>query len=370
MGGTTQETSKTSNTNQSASGSTSANTSGTQSANTSSSQSQTQALTPWAGTADLLGDLLGKLGGIPTGLTSAEDAALRSLSGVAAAGNPYAPAIGGVATELLGGGPDRSGYFTDAYRQYGQALQPFASGAYVDPASNPFYSTVTDTIGTDVENRLKAMYAGSGRDPGGAGNYGYNLARGIAEGTAPVFQNQYNLERGRQLDAVTGMYGAGNTTGGLLSSLDQARLGNMQAGIGAADAANAAQMWGPQQMLAIEAQRRGIPLQTLAAQYGMVLPAAQAFGTQTGSGTSAGSSAGQSATSSAGTSTSHAVGTDTSQATQSTPFNPWSLAPLALAPFTGGTSLAGLGASALGGGLFSALSNGFLGGGNWLTNKR
>lgn len=370
MGGTTQEANKTTNTNQNTSGSTSANTSGTQRANTSSSQFQTQALAPWAGTADLLGSILGKLGGIPTGLTAAEDAALRSLSGVAAAGNPYAPAIGGVATELLGGGPDRSAYFTDAYRQYSQALQPFASGAYVDPPANPFYATVADTIGTDVENRLKAMYAGSGRDPSGAGNYGYNLARGIAEGTAPVFQNQYNLERGRQLDAITGVYGAGNTTGGLLSSLDQARLANKQAGIGAADAALNAQMWGPTQMMAIEAQRRGIPLQALAAQYGMVLPAAQAFGTQTGSGATAGSSAGRNATSSAGTSTSQTAGTDTSQTTQSTPFNPLSLLPLAFAPLTGGTSLAGLGASALGGGLFSSLSNGFLGGGNWLTGKK
>jgi hypothetical protein len=363
MGGTTQQTSKTTNTNQNASGTTSANTSGTQRASTGSSQVQTQALAPWAGTADLLDGILGRLGGIPTGLTEAEDAALRSLSGVAAGGNPYAGAIGGVATELLGGGPDRTPMINDAYRQYQRALQPFASGAYVDPSANPFYSTA-DTIGTDVENRLKAMYAGSGRDPAGAGNYGYNLARGIAEGTAPVLQNQYNLERGRQLDAITGMYGAGNTTGGLLSSLDRARLANMQAGIGAADSALSAQMWGPTQMLAIEAQRRGIPLQALAAQYGMVLPAAQAFGTQTGSGTTAGASAGQSATSSAGTSTGQTVGSDTSQTTQSTPFNPLSLLPYAFTAMPG-TSLAGMGASALGGGLFNLLSNGFMGPGSF-----
>jgi hypothetical protein len=364
MGGTTQQTSKTTNTNQNTSGSTSANTSGTQRASTSSSQVQTRALAPWAGTEDLLGSILGRLGDIPTGLTAAEDAALRSLSGLAAAGNPYAGAIGGAASELLGGGPDRTPMINDAYQQYQRALQPFASGAHVDPSANPFYSTVADTIGTDVENRLKGMYAGSGRDPAGAGNYGYNLARGIAEGTAPVFQNQYNLERGRQLDAITGMYGAGNTTGGLLSSLDRARLANMQAGIGAADAALNAQMWGPTQMLAVEAQRRGIPLQALAAQYGMVLPAAQAFGTQTGSGTSAGASSGQSASSSAGTSTSRSVGSDTSQTTQSTPFNPLSLLPYAFTAMPA-TSLAGMGASALGGGLFSLLSNGFMGPGSF-----
>ena len=94
------------------------------------------------------------------------------------------------------------------------------------------------------------------------------------------FQNEYNLSVAGQLGALNSLYGAGDTTAGLLSTLDQARLGNMKAGIGAADAAITAQIWGPTQMLAVEAQRRGIPLQTLAAQYGMVLPAAQAFATK------------------------------------------------------------------------------------------
>ena len=354
MGGTTKEQKTTS---------ASSNAFGQSSQSRQQQQGSTSSqLRPWDTTSELLTSILGQLGGIEAGPSPLETTALNLLSSSAARGNPYAGAIGGVATELLGGGPDRTGLVDSAYRQYQAALQPFAGGAYVDPSTNPFYATVTDTIGTDVENRLKAMYAGSGRDPSGAGNYGYNLARGIAEGTAPVFQNQYNLERGRQLDAITGLYGAGNTTGGLLSSLDRARLANMQAGIGAADAALGAEMWGPLQMLQVEAQRRGIPLQTLATEMGLVLPAAQAFGTRTGatSGTSAGSS------STSGTQ----QGTGQSTTTDSTPFNPWSLAPLAFAPLTGGTSLAGLGANALGGGLFSLLSNGFLGGGNWLTNKR
>jgi hypothetical protein len=59
----------------------------------------------------------------------------------------------------------------------------------------------------------------------------------------------------------------------------------MQAGIPAADAALTAQNWGPMQELAIEAQKRGIPLQMLAAQMGIALPAAQAFGATTGTGT-------------------------------------------------------------------------------------
>ncbi|HEY6994916.1 MAG TPA: tail fiber domain-containing protein [Xanthobacteraceae bacterium] len=367
MGGTTQEKNTISNTNQSTGGATSANTSGTQSGNTSSSQFQTQALTPWAGTADLLGSILGKLGGIPTGLTPTEDAALRSLSGLAAAGNPYAGAIGGAATELLGGGPDRTAMVDDAYAQYRAALQPFASGAYLDPSSNPALQPYLDTIRNDVATQVNGMFAGAGRDLSGLNQQ--TLARGIAQAEAPVLMDAYNRAMSDRVAAIDKLYGAGNTTGGLLSSLDRTRLANMQAGIGAADAALNAQMWGPTQMLAIEAQRRGIPLQALAAQYGMVLPAAQAFGTRTASGSSAGASTGQNATSSAGTSTSRSVGTDSSQTTQSTPFNPLSLLPYAFTALPG-TSLAGMGASALGGGLFSSLSNGFLGGGDWLTGKK
>ena len=41
--------------------------------------------------------------------------------------------------------------------------------------------------------------------------------------------------------------------------------------------------------------------------------------------------------------------TGTSTQTTSTPFNPLSLAPLALAPFTGGTSLLGMGVNLAGG---------------------
>ena len=279
---------------------------------------------------------------------------------MAAAGNPYAPAIGGVATGLLGGGPDRTGLVNDAYRQYQAALTPYARGDYLDPSSNPALKPYLDTIANDVSNRVNGLFAGAGRDLSGLNQQA--LARGIAQGQAPVLLDAYNQAQNQRVGAINSLYGAGGQTAGLLSGLDQARLSNQQAGIGAADSALRAQQWGPMQMLAIEAQRRGIPLQSLAAQYGMVLPAAQAFGTQTGSGSSAGSSM--------GTSTSHTAGTDTSQTTQSAPFNPWSLAPLAFMPLTGGASgfansLAGGALSSLGGGLFSSLSNGFMGPGSF-----
>ena len=66
---------------------------------------------------------------------------------------------------------------------------------------------------------------------------------------------------------------------------------------------------------------------------GLTLPAAQAFATTSSAGQSAGTgqSMSQGSTQTSGTST----GTKTTD--KETPFNPWSLAPLAFAPLTGGT---------------------------------
>ena len=141
MGGTTKEENKTSS-----------------SSSISGQQGQTtQQLTPWAGTSALLGRIFDQLNSAPTGLSSAETTALDTLAGKAAAGNPYAPAIGGVATELLGGGLDRTPMVNAAYDEYRRAIAPTAAGDYLDPNKNPFFSTVTNTIGNDVTNRLNAI---------------------------------------------------------------------------------------------------------------------------------------------------------------------------------------------------------------------
>ena len=340
MGGSTKETNTTTSQSQA-----------TRQATEQASQQATQhATTPWAATSGLLGNLLNQIGGLSPNLTEAESGALGQLSANASAGNPWASQIGGVANTLLaGGGPDRTPMVNGAYDQYRVALAPFARGDYVDPASDPALRSYLDVLKNDVSTQVNGMFAGAGRDLSGMNQQA--LARGITQAEAPVLLDAYNRALAGQRSAINSLYGAGGQTAGLLSNLDQARLANQQAGIGAADAALTAQNWGPTQQLAVEAQRRGIPLQTLAAQYGMVLPAAQAFATT--AGTSSGSSS--------GTTSGTSVGSGTQQKTESTPFNPWSLVPLALMPLTGGTSLAGGAASALGGGLFSSLTGGFMG---------
>jgi hypothetical protein len=292
---------------------------------------QTTGKTPWGPATGLLSGILGKLGGINPDLTGTESGALSGLLGNAGFLGQFTPQVSAYANQLLGGGTDRTGLVNDAYARYQAQLSPTAAGDHLDPNKNPWFSQVTQNIGNDVMNRVNAMYAGSGRDPAGAGSYGQTVGRGISEGTAPIFAQMYNTERGRQLDAIGGLYGAGGQTAGLLSNLDQLALANKGRGIDAARMAQAFSNDPHMQALAVEAQRRGIPLQTLAQIAGIGLPIGSAFGTT------------------------NTTGTETT--TQEQPFNPWSLAPLALMPFTGGMS--GLGGTALGGlgsGLFGALT--------------
>lgn len=252
----------------------------------SSTTSQTSQTTPYGPATAPLNSLIGQLGGINPGLSGTETGALNSLQANASAGNPYADQIGGVASGLLGGGPDRTGIVSDAYSQYQGALAPTARGDFVNPESNPQLQGYLSTIQNDVANRVNGMFAGAGRDFSGA--HTGTLARGIAQGTAPVLYDAYNQARGQQLGAQDKMFGAGGQTAGLLSGLDQAKFGNQLSGIGAAGAATDARNSPFMQTLAIEAQRRGIPTEAIKGLLGPLAGIAAAFGTNTGTGTQSG----------------------------------------------------------------------------------
>ena len=226
MGGSTKETNTTSSQSQAT----------RQATEQASQQATQQATTPWAATSGLLGNLLNQIGGLSPNLTEAESGALGQLSANASAGNPWASQIGGVANTLLaGGGPDRTPMVNGAYDQYRAALAPFARGDYVDPASDPALRSYLDVLKNDVSTQVNGMFAGAGRDLSGMNQQA--LARGITQAEAPVLLDAYNRALAGQRSAIDSLYGAGGQTAGLLSNLDQARLANQQAGIGAADAA-------------------------------------------------------------------------------------------------------------------------------------
>lgn len=218
---------------------------------------------PWAAAEPLLGGILGQLGGFlgNTGVTGAENNALSRLVSNTANANQYAPQINNLVGDLFSGGGAnaQSGNINQAYQDYQRRLNPTANGTQI--GQNSGLQPYLNTISNDVQNRVNGLFAGAGRDLSGLNQQ--TLARGIAEGTAPVIANQYNTDVANQRSAADALYGAGNTTAGLLTGLQQQALANRQTGVGLSptvynqtnDAQNA--------VLQAEAARRGIPVQAL-----------------------------------------------------------------------------------------------------------
>jgi hypothetical protein len=247
-------------------------------------QNQTSVTTPWAPAAGQVQGLLGQLGTVNTSLTPAEQQALGQLTSLGQQGNQFAPAIGTVANTLLygGGANNQAGLISKANAQYQQELNPYLQSSFLDPMNTPGFGAALSATNSDITNQINSQFAAAGRDLSGMNTQ--TLARGLSQGEGQLIANQYNQNVQNQLGAMGSSYNANNTTGGLLTGLNQQALMNEQAGVGVADAANAAQAYGPLLELQAQAQARGIPLQTLATEMGVALPAGQAFGTtnQTG----------------------------------------------------------------------------------------
>jgi hypothetical protein len=243
---------------------------------------------PWAptvsGLQDIIGGINSQFGNYQP--TSGENDALAQLMKNAQGGNPFTQQITGLANDLFKGGADHSGLVNRAYADYKKQAQPYLSQDYLDPYKNPAFQSYMDTTRNDIRNDVNGMFAGAGRDMSGM-NF-QTLARGITEGTAPIFANQYNQNVNTQRGMMDSLFNAGGQTAGLLSGLDQTRLGNRAAGVGMAGEAMNAQNYGPMAMLQAEAMKRGLPLSNLGQLSSLLLPIAGLGGTQKGTGSSVG----------------------------------------------------------------------------------
>jgi hypothetical protein len=249
---------------------------------TTGQQQTTQQTTPWAPGAGVIQGLLGQLQGLPVGLTGNETSALNQLNSLGQVGNPYASGIGNVANTLLlgGGANNQAGLINNAYQQYQKQLNPYLQSSFLNPMNTPGFGDALAATNADITNQINSQFAAAGRDMSGMNTQA--LARGLSQGEGQLIANQYNQNAQNQLGAMGSLYNAGNTTGGLLTGLNQAALDNMQAGIGAAGQATAAQQYGPLLQLQTAAQERGIPMQALAQEMGIALGPTQAFGTTSG----------------------------------------------------------------------------------------
>jgi hypothetical protein len=243
---------------------------------------------PWGPAVEPLKQIIGGIQGQfdnyqPTGQ---ENSAIAQLLKNAQGGNPFASQISGLANDLLSGGQDHSGLVNSAYADYKKQAQPYLSQDYLDPYKNKSFMKYMDTTSNDIQNRVNSMFAGAGRDLSGMNQQ--TLARGLGEGTAGMFANQYNQNVNTQRGMMDSLFNAGGQTAGLLSGLDQTALGNRTAGVGMAGEAMNAQNYGPLATLQAESMRRGLPLQNLGQLSNMLLPIAGLGGSQSGTGTSVG----------------------------------------------------------------------------------
>ncbi|WP_029082903.1 hypothetical protein [Bradyrhizobium sp. th.b2] len=249
-------------------------------------QTQTQSLSPYDPASGALTGLLGgltNLAGSAGSPTTAQTGALNSIE-ANANNNPFSsPITSGTLGLLNGGGATRydpaitANLGTLANGILGQT----ASGANI--GNNPALKAQLDQITTDVTNQTNGAWAAAGRD-GSPGNT-QALARGIASGVAPVIAAQYNTDTTNALNAANTLYGAGNTTYGMLNANNANANTNFTNGVGASGTALDNQNWGANATLAAEAQRFGIPASQLTTLLGAVAPVAAQFGTQSGQST-------------------------------------------------------------------------------------
>ncbi len=255
-----------------------------------SKQTQTQqsVTEPYKEAVPALTDVLGQVqSNLPnTALTSNETGAINSIIDNARTSGQFSPQILDYARSLFAGGgaKDQAGFTQNNFNDFYKNVNGLASNTNYDPRNTPGFSDAIEALKGDITQGINGSFAAAGRDFSGANMQ--TLGRGLTQGLAPIFQSQYNQNIQNQQGAARDLYNAGNTNAGLLSGMQQQYLTNQGAGIGASGAGLDAMNNPANATLAAEAQRRGIPVQSLGQLANIAVPigglGAQSQGTSTG----------------------------------------------------------------------------------------
>jgi len=201
--------------------------------NTTTTQ-QSSKTDPYAPTIPLLANQASTIGNISTSVTPAQKAATDKLQ--AEAGqipDIGAPATGAVMNSLNANTSPQQGMLTGELGNYMNNTNPLAKNTDLNPWNTPGFSDAMGTMSNDITKQFKSMYAGSGRDPTGAGSFTTNAGRGIAAGEAPVIAAQYNANASNLLNANAGQAGVTGSTAGGLTSEQMSALAQQLQGLGA-----------------------------------------------------------------------------------------------------------------------------------------
>lgn len=187
---------------------------------------------PWSEATPMLRNLMARYGGLNTDVTGGQANALTNLS-ASAAGIPNFGATGAAGVNKLFS-TDTSpqvGMLTSGYDTLQKNLGGTASGAELNPYSTPGFSDAIATMTGDITKATKGVYAGSGRDPSGAGSFSGSLGRGLTQGIAPVIQQQYNTNKSNQMGAANTLFGASGSTANNITQQGQVPLQNILQGL-------------------------------------------------------------------------------------------------------------------------------------------
>jgi hypothetical protein len=222
-------------------------------------------------------DKLASAGGV--GMTPDQASAFGVLKTNAAQGNPFTGQIANLANDSFNTA-DRSGLVGQAYNTMQNQLGGYASGANLDPMSNPQMQAMLQQVGDDAQNRINAQFAGAGRDLSGMNSLA--ASRGVAQATTPLLFNQYNQNVANQMSAANSLYGAGQNTAATQSSLDAQRQAMRAGGVEQGQAALDARNYGANTILNLDQQIKDLPYEDLQRVASLLFPAAGLGGTTTG----------------------------------------------------------------------------------------
>lgn len=196
---------------------------------TTTTQSNSQ---PWAPATPLLQSLISKYGGMDTSVTGGQANALTNLNS-AASSIPNFGATGaeGVNKLFSTDTSPQIGMINQGYGNLKSNLGSTADGSQLNPYDTPGFSDAIATMTGDITKATKGVYAGSGRDPSGAGSFSGSLGRGLTQGIAPVIQQQYNTNKSNQMSAAGQLFNASGSTANNITQQGQVPLQNILQGL-------------------------------------------------------------------------------------------------------------------------------------------
>jgi hypothetical protein len=196
---------------------------------TQSSQSQ-----PWAAALPLVNNLISKYGNQSTDVTGQQSTALANLNQATSNLPNFVPQASTAISNLFNTNTaPQVGMLQTAYDTQKANLSPIASGS-TNPYDTPGFSDAIKTAIADTTNAVKGVYAGSGRDPSGAGSFAQSLGRGITQGISPTIASQFNANVGNLMNANSALMSGANNTATGINALNQQGLTNGVAGLTAA----------------------------------------------------------------------------------------------------------------------------------------